>query len=220
MNYLFFDIECSDGVHICSLGYLKTDSHFNRLSKKDILINPECKFHLGPKGNPQILLSYPQKMFYNQSNFVSHYNRIKRLLLDKNNFLIGFSITNDFNFINLACERYHLQQLQLKGLDVQQLHKLLTHQPTVASLEKVADYYNIKLINLHLHKSCDDAQLTMLILKKILNTFNLTMKDIMERYPSTIVSSKKYVRKNKPSHTTKHSNITTQTRTDKKIVIV
>ena len=47
MNYLFFDIECADGTHMCSFGYVLVDEKFNILEKDDILINPKCAFRLG-----------------------------------------------------------------------------------------------------------------------------------------------------------------------------
>ena len=52
MRYLFFDIECADGnFKICEFGYVITDESFNILTKKNILINPQCRFNLtGRKG--------------------------------------------------------------------------------------------------------------------------------------------------------------------------
>ena len=62
MNYLFFDIECSDGRHMCSFGYVLTDSNFAILKKEDILINPEAPFRLSRyNGEPQITLGYPKE---------------------------------------------------------------------------------------------------------------------------------------------------------------
>ena len=48
MDYLFFDIECSEGKSICSFGYVLTDEFFCIKEKKDILINPQSYFHTGP----------------------------------------------------------------------------------------------------------------------------------------------------------------------------
>ena len=44
MQYLFFDIEASEGRSMCSFGYVLTDSSFNVIAKEDILINPEARF--------------------------------------------------------------------------------------------------------------------------------------------------------------------------------
>ena len=56
--------------------------------------------------------------------------------------------------------------------------------------------YDIKLRNLKLHKSCDDAHLTMLIFKQICKKYDITLKNILQQYKSCIVTSKKYVKKN------------------------
>ena len=54
MNYLFFDIECAncDGGNgkICSFGYVLTDTDFNVLEYKDLLIDPKAKFKLNGYG--------------------------------------------------------------------------------------------------------------------------------------------------------------------------
>ncbi len=202
MNYTFFDIECCDGVHICSFGYLQTTTSFKSLTKADILINPEMRFHLGPRNKTTLKLSYPNDMFFRQPPFPHFYGKLRKLLLNRNTILIGFSIGNDFNFINLACERYKLKQLNLRGFDVQKLHKIITNDNEVKSLEKVAEMHNITNRRLRLHKSCDDAELTMYILRKICKELNLTFAEIMNKHPDCIVQSKIYVRKNKIKNNT------------------
>lgn len=202
MNYTFFDIECCDGVHICSIGYIQTSFNFRVLSKCDILINPEMRFRLGPRNNTALSLSYPNMTFFKQQPFPHFYDRIKKLLLNKNTFLIGFSINNDFNFINLACERYGLKQLNMRGFDVQKLQMIISKDTQVRSLDKVAEMHNIFTNKLKLHKSCDDAELTMLILRKICKEQNKTINDIINAYPSCLVQSKLYVRKVKPKRNT------------------
>ena len=47
MNYLYFDIECCDGKHICSFGYVITDENFNILEKKILLSIHNGDLNLG-----------------------------------------------------------------------------------------------------------------------------------------------------------------------------
>ena len=199
MNYLFFDIECCDGTHICSLGYIITDVNFHILEKKDIIINPELSFRLGPTKEEELKLCYSKETFYKQKSFPSYYKIIKDLLTLKDTLLLGFSIGNDFNFINIACDRYNLKQLNLVGFDIQKLHKYLSNDNYVRALEKVAEQRNIQHNILKLHKSCDDAQLSMYILKNICNEENLTINEIVNKYSNCIVQSKIYVKKIKPN---------------------
>lgn len=47
MNYLFFDIECAnsnDGAKLCEFGYVITNEKFEKITQKNILINPAAPF--------------------------------------------------------------------------------------------------------------------------------------------------------------------------------
>ena len=90
MNYLYFDIECCDGNHICSFGYVIVNEEFKILDKKDILINPEHAFKLGRAGfDPRIHLAYTEAEFINGSNFGEEYEEIKQILTRPNQIVLG-----------------------------------------------------------------------------------------------------------------------------------
>jgi len=193
MNYLFIDIECCDGRHICSLGGVLTDCNFHMLDKFDILINPQLRFRLSGRKDDGIKLFYPDKKFYEQPNFRAFYNDIKRLLMLPDVTLVGFSIQNDFNFINLACERYGLPQLALTGYDIQLIYKKMTNDKTVRALEKIASALDIPHGALTLHRSCDDAQLSMYILRNLCYMEHKSIEQLLEKYvPFCKVQSKFY----------------------------
>ncbi|MBQ8444603.1 MAG: hypothetical protein IJX25_04550 [Clostridia bacterium] len=60
-KYLVFDIECCNGHNICSFGYAIISEKLRVLLKQDLLINPESKFILSPKGKrPKMELAYPE----------------------------------------------------------------------------------------------------------------------------------------------------------------
>lgn len=202
MKYLFIDIECCDGVHICSLGGVLTDSNFNMLDKFDILINPQLRFKLNGRKDDGIKLFYPEKMFYEQPDFTAFYTNIKQLLTLDDITVVGFSILNDFNFINLACYRYGLPQLKLSGYDIQQIYKKITTAPHVRALEKIAADLDIPHGGLTMHRSCDDAQLSMYILRNICYKTNTTIEKIFEQNPDCKVTSKFYVRPAGKTHGT------------------
>ena len=64
MRYLFFDIECCDGVHICEFGYVITDESFNITDKNFWTINPEAKFNLtGRKDGKDMKLFFPESKY-------------------------------------------------------------------------------------------------------------------------------------------------------------
>ncbi len=193
MNYLFIDIECCDGVHLCSLGGVLTDCNFHMLDKFDLLVNPQLRFKLSGRKDDGIKLFYPEQKFYEQPNFRTFYNNIKQLLMLPDVTLVGFSIQNDFNFINLACERYGLPQLSLTGYDIQLIYKKMTNDTTVRALEKIADALDIPHGAFSMHRSCDDAHLSMYILRNLCYMEHKSIESVFEKYePYCKVQSKFY----------------------------
>ena len=183
MNYLFFDIECSDGRHMCSFGYVLCDCRFNILKKEDILINPEAPFRLARYGGePQIQLGYPKEKFYSAPNFVARYDKLKRILEAKNQLIIGHSVLNDVNFLQLACERYGKPYFAYSFFDEQQIYKTINEGKAVSTaLEKIAEVYGIEPESLH--RSDDDSKTTMEIVKRICKDLNMSPVELAEAYP-------------------------------------
>ncbi len=183
MNYLFFDIECSDGRHMCSFGYVLCDADFNVLKKEDILINPEAPFRLSRYGSePQIQLGYPKEKFYGSPNFVARYEKIKRILEKKNQLVVGHSVLNDVNFLQIACERYGKPHFEYSFFDEQQIYKTLNEGKSVSTaLEKIAETYGIEPESLH--RSDDDSLTTMEIVERMCKDLNMTPAELAEAYP-------------------------------------
>ena len=179
-KYLFFDIECSNGHNICSIGYCLVDKNLKIITKKDILINPENKFILSASGHrPKIELAYPQEMFYKQNNFSFYYNLLKTLMVDKNYILLGHSVRSDLFFLNYACERYNLPKLDIKAYDTQKMFKILYNRPHVESLENIINQLEIDSSSLTFHRSCDDAKATFLVAKEICWQKGLSLDELL-----------------------------------------
>lgn len=183
MNYLFFDIECSDGMHICSFGYVITDADFNVLKKEDILINPEAPFRLSRyKGEPQIQLGYPKEVFYAAPNFVARYEKIKRILEKKNQLVLGHSVLNDVNFLQIACDRYSKPHFEYSFIDEQYIYKAMNEGKSVSTaLEKIAEVYEIEPESLH--RSDDDSKTTMEIVRRMCKDKHTTIDKLADEYP-------------------------------------
>ncbi len=189
MKYVFFDIECSNGHDICSFGYCLVDSNFKLIKKEDIVINPESKINLAPKGKrARIELAYSQEYFMKQNPFDFYYETIAKLLTDKKHILFGHSIASDFGFLNHACRRYNLPPLKLKGFDSQKLYHIIYKTDHLESLEKIVEELDIEKQFIY-HKSSEDAEATMLVLKKIIIENNLSLTDLKEKYSECIVES-------------------------------
>lgn len=193
MKYLFFDIECSDGKHICSFGYVLTDCNFVVLEKKDILINPEAIFHTGAWSKAKrekserdrgITLAYPKEEFLASPKFTEFYETIKGLLTDKDTKVIGFACDNDARFIMWATERYKLDFICYTLYDMQRAfreYKELTCQP---ALEKALEEFGLDVSGHVAHRSDEDAEVTMLIAKGLTERLGITLEELVEKYPS------------------------------------
>ena len=174
MKYFSFDIECSDGGKgaICSFGYVVADENFKVLEKRDIVINPEFRFFLiGRKKRPDIQLSYTIEEFKKAPSFPEVYDIIKGMLENKEWQIIGYALGNDADFIRKDCVRYNLPCINYSYFDVQKLIRNTSEDKETISLEKACDRFEIP-IDMELHKSDNDAFVTLQIFRKIVESGN------------------------------------------------
>ena len=156
MKYLSFDIECCDGRHICEFGYVVVDEKFNVLERDCITMNPEYKFALtGREHEKDILLSYPEEIYYNSPTFDYYYTKIKDLLTMPDCKIIGFSLYNDSVFLATACELYDREPIKFEYYDFQKLYQGYMKSRKSASVESMTK--ELGITDIKLHKSDDDA---------------------------------------------------------------
>lgn len=180
MNYLFFDIECSNGKNICSFGYIIVDEEFNILKKEDVVINPEAKFKIGRNEfNPELDLAYSLKDFQCHKNFAWYYKKIKAILTQKDIIIMGHSVSSDIWFLDVACKRYKLENIKITAYDTQNIFADYAGDKKQLSLEDIASKLEINYSNLQVHKSCDDAHLTMLVTKKICESLAMSIDELL-----------------------------------------
>ncbi len=198
MNYLFFDCECANSFNkiskICSIGYCLTDIEFNLIKKEDIIINPESSFdyHLF-SDKSDIHLSYTKKEFYNNKNFKMHYKELKKLFTS-NVLVFGFSLENDLKFLLDAYKRYNLDVINFSYVDVQEVYRKYSMQSSNISLNKALIEMGVDISNETLHKSDDDAYITMLLLKKIINKSNKKLLELLDKLDIKIKSMTDFIK--------------------------
>lgn len=207
MDYLFFDIECSEGKSICSFGYVLTDEFFCIKEKKDILINPQSYFHTGPWGKKAkdegITLAYPVSEFRAQPPFPALHDKIKVLLKRKNTEIITFSGDNDARFLNFACMRYHMPCFNYNFIDVQKIYQDVEGLKDQLSLEKMLALFEIEIGDLVQHKSDDDAHITMLVTEAMCRKLQKPLKTLIKESSRAQCQSKTYMPKKKKQKPTK-----------------
>ena len=194
MRYLFFDIECANCFNgqgkICSFGYVITDTQFNVLEQKDILINPKTKFHLTKNNNEDgIELAYPIDMFTSSPDFEYYYETIRNLLTYKDQIVFGHSVLNDIHFILSECKRYNKEIFTYKAYDTQVFYMLLHNESMPAALSKICEGYGIELTALH--RSDFDAYLTMQVLVGLCKEYKVSLEKIFEMQPKAFYTINK-----------------------------
>ena len=186
MNYVFFDVECANCLNgegkICSLGYVKTDSDFNILKKKDILMNPDAPFLLGnARTGNGIKLAYPLFRFRQSDTFPSYYREIQKIFENRDNMVFGFAVGQDVSYVSYTCKRYQLPLLDYDFYDIQLFEKELRGEKTVKGLNSLVDELGVQ--NYTYHRSDDDALMTMEVFKKLLELNGLTIEEALKKYP-------------------------------------
>lgn len=203
MDYLFFDIECSEGRSICSFGYVLTDEAFCIKEKKDILINPQSYFHTGPwskkakEKDEGISLAYPVSEFRAQPPFPALYDLIKDLLKRKDVTIVTFSGDNDARFLNIACTRYHMPCFNYTFVDVQRIYQDMEGVKDQLSLEKMLAIFEVDVEGLVQHKSDDDAHITMLVTEALCLKTGKSLKTLVKESKCATCFSKDYMPKKK-----------------------
>ncbi len=191
MKYLFFDIECANCFNgqgkICSIGYVLADTNFNIIEQKDIIINPDSKFHLRNKSSGEgIELGYEKEVFLKAPKFDTYYPQIKQLLEDEENIVFGHSVINDINFLLSECNRYNKPYFSFKAYDTQILHRHFMPESKENGLGKICESFGIETENLH--RSDYDAYLTMQIAKKLCSSHNESLEELLQEAPNCFYS--------------------------------
>ncbi len=203
MDYLFFDIECSEGRSICSFGYVLTDEFFCIKEKRDILINPQSYFHTGPwskkarEKDEGISLAYPVGEFKAQPPFPAFYDILKGLLKRKDVQIVTFSGDNDARFLNIACTRYHMPCFNYTFIDVQRIYQDVEKLKDPISLEKTLAAFEIDVNGLIQHRSDDDAHITMLVTEALCRNTGKSLNQLVKESERALCFSKNYMPKKK-----------------------
>ena len=188
MQYLFFDIEASEGRSICSFGYVLTDETFRVIAKEDVLINPEARFCTQAWNKKKreegkgITLAYPEKTFRKSPSFPKRYEKIKNLLERNDQTIIGFSHSNDVRYLCTACKRYRLPFFSYTFFDIQDVYREFSHVPDQISLEKIIAELGVNIDGYTLHRSDDDAEISMLVAKAICEKSSLSLGELIKKY--------------------------------------
>ena len=180
MRILSYDIESTTGSHsdasMCTFGYCIADEQFNILEQRDIVMRPYTKRY-----EPRIKLHYDKAFIKAQQPFPFWYDEIKKLF-ESSDLIVGFSVSNDVDFLNNACQVYKLEKITYDFVDVQLLHKTVYNKQNMCGLEGVANEFEIEYLA---HRSDEDARVTLLVLKRMAEELSLSVEELLRKFHIT-----------------------------------
>ncbi len=183
MKYLAFDIEAANGFNpasVCSVGIVIADENFEILRKENLWINPRSKYNLnGTRPNVGIDLHLDKKLLEKSPDFKGRYDEIKSLLTAPDTIVLGHAVDSDVRMLNAATKKYNLPCINFEFICSQLLYKCFKGDVNVKGLDKIADELGIKFQQ---HYSDEDALMSMLTLKFLCFTTNLTVDGLLKEY--------------------------------------
>ena len=192
MRYLIFDIECCDGKHICEFGYVIANENFEIQEKQVLLINPEYPFNLKDRpGQDDLELYFSEEEYYSSPIFPCRYEAIKELIEYEDQIVIGHSISNDIGFLRTACRKYKLAPIDFSFLDSQCVYREFSNHKNPVSLENAEKTLKLNKPE-YLHKSDDDAKLTMELVQSVCQQLEVTLPELMELCPTACGKSENF----------------------------
>lgn len=193
MDFLAFDIEAANGYKpysICSIGVVIADENFRIKHRENIWINPKTKYNLnGTRKNVGIDLHLDKELLENSPDFTAVYPRIVELLTGDVR-VVGHAVESDVLMLNAACKHNKLPSINFKFICSQLLYKLFREEKEVRGLNKIADELGIIFDQ---HNSEEDAWMSMMTLKYLVEKSKLSVVELMQKYNVRIGENKNFV---------------------------
>lgn len=209
MNYLFFDIECSNCFggrgKICEFGYVLTNTNFEIIKREVLTISPgkkgdrECRFDKKIyERDSSFQWAYDEETYFESFLFPHYYNQLKSLFEDDETIAIGWAVNNDIRYLDGEFKRYNLKPFKYKAFDVEEVIKKLPNENKIErgligafkALCPITEF-----VHLNPHLSRDDAYMSMRVLQEILIKLNMSLEDILENYPNSLLDANEYINK-------------------------
>ncbi len=193
-SLLFVDTEssnCFDGVYkMCEYGHYATDTSFSEIQngRKDILMNPgmDGRFNLvGRKGHRDLILAHSHAEYKRSPRFDEFHNDISFYLRQPSVLVFMWASENDIQALLDQCFRYRMTCPSFVSYDVQQIFmKEFPDFKGIPSLEKAATFLGLSIEGITQHRPDEDAYITMMILKAIVEKTSKTVMELIYGCPA------------------------------------
>ena len=112
-------------------------------------------------------------------DFSQVYSKVRALLTDKDYLVLGHAVDSDVRMLNAVCARYHLPSIDFDFICSQLLYKLYRGDKEVKGLNKIANDLGITFRQ---HNSEEDAFVSMLTLKFLVEDSGLSVDELLLKY--------------------------------------
>jgi len=93
--------------------------------------------------------------------------------------IVGHAISNDAIFLNKACKRYKLASIDFRFADSQKMYAEYFNVRKSISLEAAGNEFNV-VPPKYLHKSDEDSQLTMSLVKNMTESLECSLEELID----------------------------------------
>jgi|GEM_PF-2148290 len=176
--FLAIDLEaCNKYVKgsVFSIGVVGADDNFNVLFKRDIIVNPHCKFCTNFR--KPIEFSVDKEDVKSAPDLADIYDELKEMFTG-DVIVMAHSANNDMFMLNMACKRAKLPPFRFEYICTQMIYSAVYDVMNGVALDKAAKDMNIEFIH---HKADEDAEMALEILKECCNKLNCTYPELEKK---------------------------------------
>jgi DNA polymerase III epsilon subunit-like protein len=136
-------------------------------------------------GENSIDLAYTPVRFQYAPKFDAFYPALVSLLTDKDTVVFGYAVENDIGFLYSDCHRYQKPMPNFTFYDIQEIYRIYREWDRSPSLEDALKDLNVPFDSYAEHRSSDDAEMSMLLLKEMAQEIGQSAEELVKTYPTS-----------------------------------
>ena len=195
MKDLFFDLEYATSkggnIMICEFGYVLTNEKFEILNKGNFIIDPYINKSDWDWRVVIKILTRKVKEYESMPRFEEYYFDIKDLI-NSADYVIGHSLDGDAKALNDDCQRYKLNSIDFDFYDIKKFYMEYKNTKDQISVNNIMKSFNIQGDE-RAHDAEADAYNTMLDLKAMLDSLELSLEDLVTLCPNAKDRNEKFI---------------------------
>ena len=195
MKYLFFDLEYATSkggsIKICEFGYVVTNERFEIIKKGNFIIDPYINRCDWDWRVVKKILTRTVKEYELMPRFDEYYYDIKDLI-NGADYVLGHSLDGDAKALNDDCQRYELDSIDFDFYDIKKFYMEYKNTKDEISVNNIMKSFNIQGDE-RAHDAEADAYNTMLDLKAMLDSLELSLEELITLCPNAKDRSENFI---------------------------